>query len=149
MIRRRPGNGRMAMWARALNILKILLLGLLLLVLLPLILLLRLIFGDKSDVSREEVLVYLGRMGSGEVDRNGWDDFFNVPIKHPELDSIRGRCKEIWQPASGYMQKDRDGGYELNQAGFSEIANLIKKCESISYRKIFRVKSRFRIYKSK
>jgi hypothetical protein len=135
--------------ARLLNILKILLLGGLLLVLLPLILVLRLIFGDKSDVSRNEVLVYLRRMESGEVDLDGWDGFMNVPIRHPGLDSIRARCKEIWQPDSGYMLQNRDGGYRLNQAGLTEIADLIQKFESISCHKIIRVKSRFRIGRPK
>src|SRR5687768_13692092 len=107
------------MLARLLNILKILLLGILLLVLLPLILVLRLIFGDKPEVSKDEVLAYLRRMESGETDPNGWDDFFGVPIKNPELDSIRERCKAIWQPDSGYMSKTRSAGHELNQAGFA------------------------------
>jgi hypothetical protein len=137
------------MLVRLLNILKILLLGGLLLVLLPLLLVLRLIFGDKSEISKDEVLAYLRRMESGVVDLDWWDDFFSVPIKNPELDSIRERCEEIWQPDSGYMLQNRSGGYELNQAGFAEIANLIKKCESISYHKIIRVKSKFRFRKLK
>lgn len=90
----------------------------------------RIIFGNKSNVSKEDVLEYLKRMQSGEIDEYWWDDFLNVPIKNEELESIRERCDVIWDFKSEFLsQKDK---YYLNKSGIAEITKLIERCENVA-----------------
>lgn len=117
---------------RALDISRIGIILILLAALIPVLLILILIFGNESNVSKKEVMGYLRRMYSGEVDQYWWDDFLNVPIKHPELDAIRDRCDKIWHPDSGFLVKnEQTGDFELTERGLSEIAELIVECSNI------------------
>ncbi len=118
------------------EILKVVALLLLLPIIIPVMIVAKLMFGNKANVEKDEVLDVLKRMESREIDEYWWDDFLNVPIKNPELDELRERCDEVWQPDSTYLDKSPEKGeYYLNERGLAEIRSLIHRCERIASNK--------------
>jgi len=97
---------------------------------LPILLVLKL-FGKPAVVEPTEVEDWLQRMHSGEVDQYWWDDFLSIPIRDPELDSIRERCEHIWSIDSGYLERVDADTFRLNEKGILEIEKLIRKCRSV------------------
>lgn len=114
------------------EVLKVAAVILLLPIIIPIMIVAKFVFGNKANVQKDEVLGFLRRMEAGEIDDYWWDDFLNVPIKNAELDELRERCDELWQPGSGYLDKSPENGeYYLNERGLVEIRSLIDRCERI------------------
>jgi len=86
------------------------------------------IFGNRMERTKEEVIDFLKRMESREVDGAGWNRFLNVPIKNRDLDTIRKRCEVLWEYDEFLMQNE-DGDFVLNDRGMSEIRKLISELE--------------------
>ncbi len=87
---------------------------------------------DKGLVrTPDEVLYFLERMHSGEIDDYGWDGFINVPIRDPRLDAIRDQCEKIWAEDSVFLYRDTEGEYRLNESGKDAIETLIAQCQKL------------------
>jgi hypothetical protein len=85
-----------------------------------------LFYGQRMERTKEEVLDFLSRMASGEVDPAGWDRFLNIPIKDKYLDSIRKRCEVFWE-YDEFLAENSDGDFILNNKGISEVQELINE----------------------
>ena len=78
--------------------------------------------------TKEEVVDFLKRMETREVDAAGWDRFLNIPIKNRDLDNIRKRCEVLWE-YDEFLMENEDGDFVLNDRGISEIRKLISELE--------------------
>jgi myosin-crossreactive antigen len=86
------------------------------------------VFGRKMERTKEEVVDFLKRMESREVDGAGWDRFLNIPVKDRYLDSVRERC-EVLREYDEFLMQNEDGDFVLNDRGISEIRKLISELE--------------------
>lgn len=89
------------------------------------------IFDKGAPLTPNEVEQWLTRMRCGEVDDYWWDDFINVPIRDKQLDKLREECEGIWVESSGFLYRDHDGTYRLNESGVAAIERLLERCHEI------------------
>lgn len=86
------------------------------------------VLGNKMERPKEEVVDFLQRMESREIDDAGWDRFLNIPIKDSFLDSIRKRCEVLWE-YDDFLMQNEEGDFVLNDRGVREIRKLLSELE--------------------
>jgi hypothetical protein len=85
----------------------------------PVILFLKLFgIGQATDRSADEVAGFIRDFIDGTGGEWDWDDFISVPIKAPELDSIRAEASMVELP--------------LSTAGIDELKRLLVKAEALA-----------------
>jgi hypothetical protein len=89
-------------------------------------------FHAKAALSKEEVLSFLKRIKSLEVDDGGWDHLINVPVRNEQLDTIRKKCRNIWENEENLVQ-NFDGDWVLNDEGLLRIRELEAQCAKSIY----------------
>ena len=106
---RRSGDGHITGW-KAFALLP---------VAVPVILFLKLFgIGQSIDRSADEVAGFIRDFIEGTGGEWDWDDFISVPIKAPELDSIRAEASMVELP--------------LCTAGIDELKRLLVKAEALA-----------------
>ena|ERR1017187_3582663 len=105
---RRSGDGHITGW-KAFALLP---------VAVPVILFLKLFgIGQSTDRSTDEVAGFIRDFIEGSGGEWDWDDFISVPIKAPELESIRAEASMVELP--------------LSPTGIDELKRLLMKAEAL------------------
>jgi hypothetical protein len=74
--------------------------------------------GQSTDMSAHEVAGFIRDFIEGTGGEWDWDDFISVPIKAPELESIRAEASMVELP--------------LNPTGLDELKSLLAKAEALA-----------------
>ena len=74
----------------------------------------------KMDRSREEIADIIERFLVGIGSQWEWDDFCSLPIRDPQLDSIRARCISLPQEHPPVKK-----GYYCSEAGIEILRQII------------------------
>jgi hypothetical protein len=85
----------------------------------PVILFLKLFgIGQSTDRSADEVAGFIRDFIEGSGGKWDWDDFISVPIKAPELESVRAEASMVELP--------------ISPTGIDELKRLLAKAEALA-----------------
>ncbi len=80
--------------------------------------------------SATEVAFLLRSLLNGTTGSREWAYFISVRIADPRLESIRGRCAELWKRGSPSVKWAETEPYPLTELGKRQVGELLAECES-------------------